>query len=78
MENLHILSIFSPRRLGGVVVSLLATGLKGRGFKPGRGDRFLRAIKIRNTPSFGWEVKPEASYRKIVQHVIDPLKYFRY
>jgi hypothetical protein len=27
------------------VVSVLATGPKGRGFKPGRGDGFLRAIK---------------------------------
>jgi hypothetical protein len=41
------------------VVSVLATGPKGRGFTPGRGDGFLRAIKIRSTPSFGWEVKPE-------------------
>jgi hypothetical protein len=31
-------------RLGGVVVSVLATGPKGRGFKRGRGDGFLRAI----------------------------------
>jgi hypothetical protein len=29
-------------RLGGVVVSELATGPKGRGFKPGQGDGFLR------------------------------------
>jgi hypothetical protein len=27
------------------VVSVLATGPKVREFKPGRGDRFLRAIK---------------------------------
>jgi hypothetical protein len=27
------------------VVSVLATGPKGGGFKPGRGDGFLRAIK---------------------------------
>jgi hypothetical protein len=40
-------------RLGGVVVSLLAAGPKGRGFKPGRGDGFLRVTKIRSTPSFG-------------------------
>jgi hypothetical protein len=40
------------------VVSVLATGHKGCGFKPGRGDDFIRAIKIRSTPSFGWEVKP--------------------
>jgi hypothetical protein len=37
----------SVSRLGGV----LATGPKGRGFKPGQGDVFLRAIKIRSTPS---------------------------
>jgi hypothetical protein len=27
------------------VVSVLATGSKGRGFQPGQGDGFLRAIK---------------------------------
>jgi hypothetical protein len=47
-------------RLGGVVVSVLATGHKGRGFKLDRGDGFLRAVKIRGTPSFGLEVQPEA------------------
>jgi hypothetical protein len=35
------------RRLGDVVVSVLAAGAKGRGFEPGQGDGFLRAIKIR-------------------------------
>jgi hypothetical protein len=59
-------------RLGGVVVSMLATGPKGLGFKPGRGAGFLRAINIRSTPSFGWEVKPEASCRKILRHVKEP------
>jgi hypothetical protein len=49
----------SNSRLGGVVVSVLETGPKGRGFKPGREDGFLRAIKISSTPSLGWEVKPE-------------------
>jgi hypothetical protein len=52
-------SIYWTSLLGGVVVSVLATGPKGRGFKPDRGDGFLRAIKIHNTPSFGWEIKPE-------------------
>jgi hypothetical protein len=40
-----------------VVVSVPATGPKGRGLKPGRGDRFLKAIKIRNTPSDGNHVR---------------------
>jgi hypothetical protein len=40
-------------RLGGVAVSVLATGPKGRRLKPGQGDGFLMAIKIRSTPSFG-------------------------
>jgi hypothetical protein len=30
------------------VVSVLATGPKGRGFKPGRSDEYLRAIKVRS------------------------------
>jgi hypothetical protein len=51
------------------VVSVLATGPKGRGFKPGPGDGFLSAIKIRSTPSFGWDVKPEIQCRKILRYV---------
>jgi hypothetical protein len=65
-------------RLAGVTVSVLATGPNGVGFKPGRGDQFLRAIKIGSTPSFRWEVKPEIPFRKILQHVKDPLRYYRY
>jgi hypothetical protein len=41
------------------VVSVLATGPKDCGFKPGQGDGFVRAKKISITSSFGWEVKPE-------------------
>jgi hypothetical protein len=63
-------------RLGGVVVSVLATGPNGRGFNPGRGDGFLKAIKIRSTTSFGWQVKPEVSCRKLFRHVKDSLRYF--
>jgi hypothetical protein len=33
------------------VVSVLATGPKGCAFEPGEGDRFLRLINIRSTPS---------------------------
>jgi hypothetical protein len=61
-------------RLSGVVISVLATGPKGRGFKPGQGDGFLKAIKIRSTPSFGWEVKPDVPCRKILRHVKELLK----
>jgi hypothetical protein len=60
------------------VVSLLTTGSKGSVFKPSRGDGFLRAIKIRSTTSFGWEVKPEVPCHKILQHVKDPLTNHRY
>jgi hypothetical protein len=62
------------RRLGGVVVSVVATGPKGCRFEPGQGDEFLMAIKIRSTPSFGWEVKPEVPCRKILRHDKDLLK----
>jgi hypothetical protein len=51
------------------VVSVLATGPKDRGFKLGQGNGFLRVIKIRSTPSFGCDVKPEASCHKILWHV---------
>jgi hypothetical protein len=60
------------------VVSVLATGSKGCRLKPGRGDGFLRVIKICSTPSFGWEVKLEVPCRKILWHAKDPLRYFRY
>jgi hypothetical protein len=56
----------STSRLGGVAVSVLAIGPKGRVFKPDQGDGFLREIQIRSTPSFGWEVKPEVPCRKIL------------
>jgi hypothetical protein len=46
-------------RLGGVVVSVFATGPRRCGFKHGRGDGFLRAIKISCTLPLRWEVKPE-------------------
>jgi hypothetical protein len=38
-------------------------------------DGFLRAIKIRSTPFFGWKVKPVVPCRKILRHVKDILKY---
>jgi hypothetical protein len=47
----------------------------GCGFESGQGDGFLRAIKIRSTPSFRWEVRSEVPCRKILRHVKDPLKY---
>jgi hypothetical protein len=60
------------------VVSVLAMGPKGCGFKPCPSDGFLRAIKIHSTPSFRWEVKSEVARRMILWHVKDPLRYFRY
>jgi hypothetical protein len=56
---------------GGLVVSALAIGPKVRGFRSQRGRGFLRAVKIRSTPSFGGEVKPSAPC-KILRHVKDP------
>jgi hypothetical protein len=51
--------------LGGVMVSVLTIRPKVRGFKPVRGDGFLRAINILNKSSFGREVKPLSSRHKI-------------
>jgi hypothetical protein len=56
-------------RVGGVVVSVLATGPKGCWFKPSQCYGFLMVIKIRSTPSFGWEVKPETPCHKILRPV---------
>jgi hypothetical protein len=76
---MHILYNSSGKRyssgLSGIVVTVLATGLKGHEFKLGRGSRFLRAIKICSTPSFRWEVKPEVPCCKILRHAKDPLTY---
>jgi hypothetical protein len=44
-------TVFEICRHGGVVVSVLATGPKVAGSKPGQGDGLLRAIKIRSAPS---------------------------
>jgi hypothetical protein len=57
------------------VLSVLATGPKGRGFEPGQDDGLLRVIKISSILSFGWEVKPEAPCRRILQHVKDFLTF---
>jgi hypothetical protein len=51
------------------MVSILAIRPKIRGFKPGRVDVFLRAIKFRSTHSSGGEVKPEVPCRNILRHV---------
>jgi hypothetical protein len=56
------------------VVSVLVTGPKGSGFELSHGNGFLRAIKIRSTPSFGWEVKPEVPCHKILRRGKDLLK----
>jgi hypothetical protein len=65
-------------RLGGVLIIVLPTGTKGRGFIHDRGDEFLRAIKIRSTTSFAREVKPEAPCRKILWRVEDLLTCLTY
>jgi hypothetical protein len=56
------------------MVSVLAIRTNVRGFKPGRGDGYLRAIRDRKKPSFGGEVKPEAPHRTIKRHVKNHLQ----
>jgi hypothetical protein len=65
------------RRLGGVVVSVFATGPKVCGSNPAEAMD-LRALRICSTPFFGPEVKPEVPCLKILWHVEDPLTYQRY
>jgi hypothetical protein len=42
---------------GGLVVRMLASGSRGRGFKPGRSRWIFLYIKILTVPSYGGEVK---------------------
>jgi hypothetical protein len=65
-SNFRKMGYVSKCRLGGVVVSVLATRPKGYEFEPGQDDGFLRAIKIHSTPSFGWEVKLEVPCHEIL------------
>jgi hypothetical protein len=51
VTNINFFKASYGGRLGGVVVSVLATGPKSCRFEPSQGDGFLRAIKICCTPS---------------------------
>jgi hypothetical protein len=57
------------------MVGVLVIRPKIRRFKPGQGDEFLMEIKIRSTPSFGGELKPETQWRKVLRHVKIICKY---
>jgi hypothetical protein len=46
------------------VVSMLASGTRVRGFKPGRSRRIFSGEKILSLPSFGRDVKPFALCRR--------------
>jgi hypothetical protein len=57
-DKLHTLGsvvLLTVCLLGGVMVSVFVIGPEVSGFKPSRGDRFLRALKIGSTHSFGGE-----------------------
>jgi hypothetical protein len=56
------------------MVSVFAIGHKVRRFKPGKGDGFLRAIKVHSTPSFGGEVNLGAPCHNNLQHIKEPYK----
>jgi hypothetical protein len=64
---MKVLKYIPPYIRLGVMFSVLGFGPKVRRFKPGRGDGFLGAIKIRSTPSFGREVTAEVQCRKILR-----------
>jgi hypothetical protein len=70
-----IMPTYYCNSLDGLVITVLATGLKVRGFKPAKGDGFLRVIQIRSMTSFGGKVKPATPCRKILLHVTDPYGY---
>jgi hypothetical protein len=61
-DGVRPLSSVQCSRLGGVVVGMLATRPKGCGLESGQGDGFLRATKIRSTPSSRMGSKAERSH----------------
>jgi hypothetical protein len=65
-QILMVVSMKKASCLCGIMVSVLATGANGCRFKPDKGNRFLRAIKICSTSSFGCEVKLEVPCHKIL------------
>ena len=50
---------------GGPVAIILATGSEIRGFKPGLVDGFFQSLKILSMSSFGREVKPWVTCRRV-------------
>jgi hypothetical protein len=59
------------------VVSVFVIGPRVAGSNAAEGDGVLRSIKIRSTPSFGGEVKPDAQRRNILRHVKEHYEYER-
>jgi hypothetical protein len=55
--NTYQLVILAYDGFGGLVVRMLASGSRIRGFKPGRSRWIFLYIKILSIPSFGGEVK---------------------
>jgi hypothetical protein len=51
------LFLFSLDGFGGLVVSMLASGSRVRGLKPGRSRWIFLYVKILSLPSFGGKVK---------------------
>jgi hypothetical protein len=66
--NVHNSSSFiiTKSGFGGLVVSMLASGTRVHGFKPGRSRRIFSGVKILSIPSFGREVKPWVPCRRFV------------
>jgi hypothetical protein len=65
----YCLIALTMKAVDALMVIVLDIGPKVRGFKPERGNGFLKAIKICSMPPFGGEVKPSAPCRKILGHI---------
>jgi hypothetical protein len=58
----RLLVNLSTDGLGGLVVSMLASGSRVRGFKPGRSRWIFTSVKILSMPSFGAPTKQELGW----------------
>jgi hypothetical protein len=59
------------------MVIVIVTGLKVRGFKPGRGRRIFKSDRIRSTTSFEREVNPPAHVARFYGRLKIPAEYDR-
>jgi hypothetical protein len=71
LHSISLMVLVVVSGIGGLVVSMLASGIRVRRFKPVRSRWNFSGEKILSMPSFGWEITPFAP----CGHVKEPCDY---